>query len=80
MESQRKRPIPHPPRAMTASDIDAWLLAADKRTSPRSRNQIIASIKAQNSYRWWRLNHDIKWIKRQMKKAGLSPDDWKDLL
>jgi len=49
----------------------------DKRAS---RDDIIAAVKANNSYRWWRLNHDYRWLRKRLKKMGLDPDQAKDLL
>jgi hypothetical protein len=59
---------------------DWWDDDRPKMMRPRTREDIIEAIKKQNSSRWWRLNHDFKWLKRRMKKMGLSPDDARELL
>ena len=67
-------------RRLTEVDVSAWNKAADRRKPQMDREQIIERIKARNAYRWWRLNHDYKWLERQMKKMGLSPQDARELL
>lgn len=50
------------------------------KTKPRTRADIIAYIKKRDPHRWWRLNRDIKWIRKRLKKLGLNPEDWRELL
>ena len=67
-------------RPLTEHDINSWLKAADARTGPVSREEIIAYFKSKNAHRWWRINYDVRWIKKQMVRLGLNPEDWKELL
>lgn len=67
-------------RRLKEEDVDMFLEAAEQRPPTKDKTQIIESIKANNAYRWWRLNHDYKWLKKRMKKMGYSPDDAKELL
>lgn len=74
-------------RRLNDDDFEGmWEAATDRVTDafrkPRkmTREEIIAFVKQSNSYRWWRLQHDYKWLKRQMKKLGQNPDDARELL
>lgn len=68
-------------RKLEVADVDSFMDAADRRRiPPQTKEQVIEIIKKKNSYRWWRLRHDYKWLRRQMKKLGLSPDDARELL
>lgn len=61
--------------------IDSFFEAADSRKArPVDRDGIIDLIKSKNSYRWWRLNHDYKWLRKEMKRLGYNPDDARELL
>lgn len=80
------RPDPYKKRTLDDDDYESFFSAADarpRRTTPRSpqtRADIIAALEKKNSYRMWRLNHDYKWLRRQMKKMGHDPDDARELL
>lgn len=67
-------------RPLTSNDIERWLKAADSRSGPYSADEIVAYIKAKNPHRWWRINYDVRWMKKQMARLGLNPEDWKELL
>jgi len=67
-------------RKVQPDEMEGWFEASELRIPAQTRDSIIARIKEQNSYRWWRLNHDYKWLKRQMKKMGLNPDEARELL
>jgi hypothetical protein len=54
-----------------------WEVVPNK---PKTRADIIAELKRRNPHRWWRVNHDYRWLKRRMKKMGYNPDDAKELL
>jgi hypothetical protein len=61
--------------------VDSFFEAAEQRPKrPQNRDELIALIKKSNSHRWWRLNYDYKWLRRQMKKHGYNPDDARELL
>lgn len=77
---RRNRSGPGDKRPLTESEVFSLQLAVDKRTGPRDRSQIIAQIKAKNSYRWWRIQYDYRWLRKQMRKMGYNPDEAKDLL
>lgn len=59
------------------SDISGWLDAADKRPKEHTRESIAQHIRRRNPIRWRNLQNDIKWVKKEMKKAGLNPEDWR---
>lgn len=61
-------------------DFELFFEAAENRITPRSKSKIIAEIEKKNSYRWWRIRHDYKWLKRQLKRMGYNPDEAKELL
>jgi hypothetical protein len=67
-------------RKPTDLEIQLWLKAADDRTTPRSRAEIIQYLKAKNPHRWRRVQGDVRWMKRMMAKLGLNPEEWKELL
>jgi hypothetical protein len=63
--------------------VDSFFSAADERNRhrrPRNRDELIELIKRDNSYRWWRLQHDYNWLRKQMKKHGYNPDEARELL
>lgn len=64
----------------TEEEFTSWFEEAELRKPHPSREAIIMRIKARNSYRWWRLQHDYKWLKRQCKKMGLNPEEARELL
>ena len=68
------------PRRLKEEDVDMFLEATEQRPKPKNRDQIIEAIKANNAYRWWRLNRDYQWLRKRMKKMGYSPDDARELL
>ncbi len=61
--------------------VDSFFEAAEQRPKrPQNRDELIELIKKNNSYRWWRLQHDYKWLRRQLKKNGYNPDEARELL
>lgn len=68
------------PRTLDDSDFDAFYKAADGRSAPLTREQIIAKLERKNSYHMWALRYHYRWVRRQMKKMGLNPDDARELL
>ena len=68
------------PRRLREEDVVGFYEAAHSQRGPMNREQIIAALEKKNSYRMWRLRHDYKWVRRQMKKMGLNPDDARELL
>ena len=70
-------------RKLDEETIDSFFSAADQRKHvrrPQTREEIIALVTSSNTYRWWRLQHDYKWLKKQMKKHGYNPDEARELL
>jgi len=63
---------------------DIWASATDRVYQPyirrMTRDEIIAKIKQKNGYRWWRIQYDYRWLRRQVKKLGQNPDDARELL
>lgn len=68
------------PRTLDDADYVSWFAAADRRTDPLSRDELIVEIKKRNPHRWWRIQYDYKWLRRQMKRLGQNPDDARELL
>jgi hypothetical protein len=70
-------------RKLDEETIDSFFGAADERhkhMKPRNRDEIIELVTRSNTYRWWRLKHDYKWLQKQMKKHGYNPDEARELL
>lgn len=67
-------------RKLREEDVIGFYEAAHSQTSPKTREQIIAALERKNAYRMWRIRHDFKWLRRQLKKMGLNPDDARELL
>lgn len=68
------------PRKLTEEDVVSFNLAANKRMSVNSRDDIIRHLERRNPWRWWRFKKDYIWVQRQMVKMGYSPTEAKDLL
>lgn len=79
---------PNDKRRLNQNDLDGiWEASTDRVTSaafrtPRrmTRDEIIAVIKQKNGYRWWRIQYDYRWLRKQMKKLGQNPDEARELL
>lgn len=67
-------------KALDDEMVDSFFTEADKRTGPRTSEDITEAIKARNSYRFWRLQHDLKWFRKELKRLGYSPDDFREFL
>jgi hypothetical protein len=65
---------------LTESDVDSFLKAADERTKPKSIEQVREILRRKNPVRMARLQSDSRWLRRQMKKMGLNPEDARWLL
>jgi len=76
----RRNPHPPKPRRLSGDDIASFYKAADNRTSPLTREEILARLQRKNSYRMWRIRYDFRWLQRQMKKMGQNPEDARELL
>lgn len=69
-----------PPRRLREEDYYDFFTSAEGRKGAMTREQIIEYLERKNYYRWWRLRHDYKWLRKQMKKLGQNPDDARELL
>lgn len=63
------------PRSLTHEDVEGWNEKASNRTPPKTRAAIIASISRSNPMRYARLRRDYRWLQKQARKHGLSPED-----
>lgn len=61
-------------------DVQDWIDAADNRRGSLSDDEIIAYLNSKNWYRWWRIGQDYRWVKKQLKKLGVSPERARNLL
>ena len=63
-------------RKLTDEDIDGFYAAAEKRPmKERTIVNIQEEIKLKNPVRWNRMQRDLKWLKKQMRKMGLNPEE-----
>ncbi len=46
----------------------------------RTRDKIRDFFQARNRWRWNRLQRDYAWLRKEMKKVGLNPEDARYLL
>jgi len=75
-------------RRLNENDLDGiWEASTDRVTHAAfrvtrrmTRDEIVVAIKQKNSYRWWRIQMDYRWLRKQMKKLGQNPDDARELL
>lgn len=67
------------PRKPTDNEMASWFTATET-APPRNLEQLRYIIRQENPVRWWRLQADLKWIKRVMKKLGYNPEDARWLL
>jgi hypothetical protein len=76
-----KNYIGEPPRFLDDRDLSGWFNAAiEAQTSRRTQEDIARHIKSRNPIRWRRLQRDLRWVKKEMKKLGLNPEDARWLL
>ena len=75
-----KNYVGQPSRLLRDKDVLGWMEAADQRPQQRTRESIIRAIRRRNPIRWRRLQHEIRWVQKEMKKAGLNPEEWRYLL
>lgn len=76
---------PSTKRQATDDEVNSWFDAADRRPKRAklkfiSAEDAIEFVKTKNSYRWWRLNYDYRWLRKTLKKGGYDPEIAKDLL
>lgn len=68
-----------PQRQLTEADI-ASFEQAHMQKPPLSTDQVRSIIKHKNPVRWWRLQQDLRWIEREMRKLKMNPEDARWLL
>jgi hypothetical protein len=73
-------PWPTTPQDLEISGTIGWDEATAKQAKPRTKAQIQKRLKHDNYWRWLRLRHDIKWMKKRLEKMGLNPEDWRSYL
>jgi hypothetical protein len=69
-----------PKRKLTEEDYQSFFDAADSRPPSLSSEQIILLLRKDSPFRWWRLNYDVKWARRRLKRHGLDPNLIRELL
>jgi len=62
------------PRQLTPEDIASFDQQFLEKPPP-NREQMIEILKRRNPVRWWRLQSDYRWMRRELKKAGRNPED-----
>lgn len=68
-----------PPRHMTDAEFQS--IISDKPPKPPTTTaEIRKAIFTQNPVRWKRLQREIAWMKKRMKKMGLNPEDFRWVL
>lgn len=67
------------PRNLTEQDRLEWEQAQDERMiqplKPRTRDEVRNAIKYRNPVRWWQIQRDFSYLRREMKRLGLNPED-----
>jgi hypothetical protein len=79
---QPKNYVGQPPRTLTDPDFEVWFEAAeDRQRNASKRDKLPAEqVQARNPWRWRRLQKDIRWVQKELKRLGYSPDDWRRIL
>lgn len=67
-------------RAQDNEMIDSFFEAADDRRFIKSKAEVVETIRSRNSYRFWRLQHDLKWFKKELRRQGYNPDEFGEFL
>lgn len=68
-----------PQRQLTEEDI-ASFEATHMVKPPLSTDQVRSIIMRKNRVRWWRMQNDLRWLQREMKKLKMNPEDARWLL
>lgn len=68
-----------PQRQLTEEDIASWD-AQHMQKPPKTAERIRYEIKRANPVRFWRLQQDLAWLKREARKRGMNPEDARWLL
>lgn len=70
-------------RDIDESDRLAWYDAAterEKAIKPQTIQDVQALIRNRNPIRWIQLRGHYKWLQKEMKRAGLNPEDARYIL
>lgn len=77
------RPTRNERRNLTEDDRLSWYDAAGEREKairPQTVADVQALVRNRNPIRWYQLQSDFRWLKKQMKKLGLNPEDARYML
>lgn len=69
-----------PRQRMDRKNVISFAEAMDKRTTARDMTHVRQELIALNYVRWLRMQRDIAWLKKQLVKMGLNPEDWSTYL
>ena len=67
-------------RRLNEDDIEGFFHAASRRPKYKTSDEIIRQLKKDNWFRWNRLQSDLRWMKRRLKKMGVDPEQARELL
>lgn len=76
--SHARKPVE--PRKLNTDDRLAWETALDQPRPEKTVESIRRLMRNRNPVRWHQVQRDFKWLQRQMKKAGLNPEDARYIL
>lgn len=62
-----------PPRFPTDEEVSAWFRSAE--SNMRVAMTVRRELQSRNKVRWNRLQGDFAWMKKELKKMGLNPED-----
>lgn len=69
-----------PRRRVNRKDVISFEEAIKQRRGPRDLTAIRAELIRRNYVRMRRMQGDVSWLKKQLKKMGLNPEDWSSYL
>jgi hypothetical protein len=80
--ARRRSLLGVPGELPTTPDPGGWDAAVEVSASSPSRTvrQIRRRLRQGNYWRYRRLQADVRWMKRQLVKMGLNPEDWRTYL
>lgn len=67
-------------RKLGESDIDGFMQASGQRRGPMTDAQILERLMNVNNYRVWRVQRDMKWVRKQLVKMSIDPVRAKDIV
>ena len=71
-------------RKLTYDDVDSFFKAAEKERKPELPPLTVRGLQAffqkENPVRWWRMQRDLRWMKKKMVKKGYRAEDARWLL